>query len=48
MVVIQGEEGSGKSVICDFITKILRREYCIEINDLANGLFGRFNALVGE
>jgi hypothetical protein len=44
MVVIQGEEGSGKSVICDFITKILGRDYCIEINSVEHALFGRFNA----
>jgi hypothetical protein len=43
-VVIQGEEGSGKSVICDFITKILGRDYCIEINSVEHALFGRFNA----
>jgi hypothetical protein len=42
MVAIQGEEGSGKSVICDFITKIFGREYCIEINHVAIGLFGLF------
>jgi len=44
MVVIQGEEGSGKSVICDFVTKILGRDYCIEINSVEHALFGRFNA----
>jgi len=44
MVIIQGEEGSGKSVICDFITKILGRDYCIEINSVEHALFGRFNA----
>ena len=44
MVIIQGEEGSGKSVICDFITKILGRDYCIEINNVEHALFGRFNA----
>jgi len=44
MVVIQGEEGSGKSVICDFVTKILGCGYCIEINSVEHALFGRFNA----
>jgi len=44
MVVIQGEEGSGKSVICDFVTKILGRDYCLEINSVEHALFGRFNA----
>ncbi len=44
MVIIQGEEGSGKSVICDFITKILGHDYCIEINNVEHALFGRFNA----
>jgi len=44
MVVIQGEEGSGKSVICDFITKILGHDYCIEINNVEHALFGRFNS----
>jgi hypothetical protein len=44
IVVIQGEEGSGKSVICDFVTFILGRDYCIEINSVEHALFGRFNA----
>jgi len=44
MVIIQGEEGSGKSVVCDFITKILGHDYCIEINNVEHALFGRFNA----
>jgi uncharacterized protein YihD (DUF1040 family) len=44
MVVIQGEEGSGKSVICDFVTKILGCGYCLEINSVEHALFGRFNA----
>jgi putative DNA primase/helicase len=42
MIVIQGQEGSGKSVLCDFITKMLG-ESAIEVNDVKETLFGKFN-----
>jgi len=43
LVVIQGEEGCGKSVIMDFISLIMGRDLAIEIQDVKENLFGRFN-----
>jgi len=46
LVVIQGEEGCGKSVIMDFITLIMGRDLAIEIQDVKEDLFGRFNGIL--
>jgi len=43
MFVLQGEEGSGKSVICDFVNMIIGDDCGIEINDVKERLFCRFN-----
>jgi hypothetical protein len=48
MVIIQGEEGSGKSVLCDFISNILGKDTAIEINDVKENLFGRFNSQLSK
>lgn len=48
MVIIQGEEGSGKSVLCDFITNMLGNDTAIEINDVKENLFGRFNSQLSK
>tara|TARA_R110002096_G_scaffold117912_1_gene255422 strand:+ start:480 stop:2483 length:2004 start_codon:yes stop_codon:yes gene_type:complete len=48
MVIIQGEEGSGKSVLCDFITNIFGKDTSIEINDVKENLFGRFNSQLSK
>jgi hypothetical protein len=47
MIVIQGQEGSGKSVLCDFITKMMG-ESAIEVNDVKERLFGRFNSCLSR
>jgi hypothetical protein len=44
MFVLQGEEGTGKSAVCDFINLIVGNECSIEINDVKERLFCRFNA----
>jgi hypothetical protein len=43
LLVLQGEEGCGKSVILDFMTHILGKHVSIEIQDVKENLFGRFN-----
>lgn len=44
LIVLQGEEGCGKSVILDFLAYIMGRHMSIEIQDVKENLFGRFNA----
>jgi phage/plasmid-associated DNA primase len=44
LIVLQGEEGCGKSVILDFLSYIMGRHMTIEIQDVKENLFGRFNA----
>lgn len=44
MVIIQGDEGCGKSLVCDFISSIMGSRCAIEINDVKENLFGRFNS----
>ena len=43
LIVLQGEEGCGKSVILDFLAHIMGRHMSIEIQDVKENLFGRFN-----
>lgn len=43
LIILQGEEGCGKSVIMDFMTAILGKHMAIEIQDVKENLFGRFN-----
>jgi hypothetical protein len=43
LIVLQGEEGCGKSVILDFMTHIMGKHVSIEIQDVKENLFGRFN-----
>jgi hypothetical protein len=43
LIILQGEEGCGKSVIMDFMTAILGKHIAIEIQDVKENLFGRFN-----
>jgi len=43
LIVLQGEEGCGKSVILDFLASIMGRHMSIEIQDVKENLFGRFN-----
>ena len=42
MIIIQGKEGSGKSILCDLLSHMLG-SYAIEIDDVKENLFGRFN-----
>ena len=46
LVVIQGEEGCGKSIIMDFITAMMGSTLSIEIQDVKEDLFGRFNGIL--
>lgn len=43
LIVLQGEEGCGKSVILDFMAHIMGKNLSIEIQDVKENLFGRFN-----
>jgi hypothetical protein len=43
LIILQGTEGGGKSVIMDFISLIVGRNLSIEIADVKESLFGRFN-----
>jgi hypothetical protein len=43
LIILQGLEGSGKSVICDFMGHIMGRETYYECLDIKENLFGRFN-----
>jgi len=43
MVILRSEEGAGKSLIVDFLTLIMGRHLCIEIQNAQDDLFGRFN-----
>jgi len=43
LIVLQGEEGCGKSVILDFMSHIMGKHVSIEIQDVKENLFGRFN-----
>lgn len=43
LIVLQGEEGCGKSVILDFMSHIMGKHISIEIQDVKENLFGRFN-----
>jgi len=42
MIIIQGKEGSGKSIICDLLGHMIGSG-SIEIDDIKEDLFGRFN-----
>ena len=42
MIIIQGKEGSGKSIICDLITHMMG-DVAMETSDVKEDLFGRFN-----
>jgi len=44
LIVLQGEEGCGKSVILEFLAHIMGKHMSIEIQDVKENLFGRFNA----
>lgn len=46
LIVIQGEEGCGKSVLMDFVSAIMGRDLAIEIQDVKEDLFGRFNGIL--
>lgn len=43
LLILQGDEGCGKSVICDFIGHIMGQETYLECLDIKENLFGRFN-----
>ena len=43
LIILQGEEGCGKSVIIDFLARIMGRNLSIEIQDVKEQLFGKFN-----
>jgi len=43
LVALTGKEGSGKSVLVDFLTLIMGRDKSIEIQDPESELFGSFN-----
>jgi hypothetical protein len=47
MIVIQGQEGSGKSVVCDLISAMMG-DSAIEITDVKENLFGRFNGILSR
>ena len=44
LIILQGDEGSGKSVVCDFMSYIMGQETYYECLDIKENLFGRFNS----
>lgn len=47
MIIIQGKEGSGKSILCDLIGHMMGN-CSIEIDDVKESLFGRFNDILSR
>jgi hypothetical protein len=43
LIILQGEEGCGKSVIIDFLSRMMGRNLSIEIQDVKEQLFSKFN-----
>ena len=44
LIILQGDEGCGKSIICDFMSYIMGQETYYECLDIRENLFGRFNS----